>query len=225
MRPCVRLITMLLAVAAWRPDAANAQVVNPATQQPAAETKTDQPSEEHHTWQMPPVDVYGKAPLKEDDRIGDYAQPRWTADRLFSETRVYVIPKGKVEFEYWLIPETPRDGPTDDGTRRRARARGGRRRLIPGVARRIRPGRPIVLSVRQQARNERVPWRLDQHLRCPMLAGRQPQSSNDDLGRRLLCEAQLRPVTLAAHDARDREEAGPATRARPASDWQGPGAT
>jgi hypothetical protein len=62
---------------------------------------------------MPPVDVYAKAPLKEDDRIGDYGQPRWTADRLFSETRVYVIPKGKVEFEYWLVPETPRAGKTD----------------------------------------------------------------------------------------------------------------
>src|SRR5262249_14985704 len=45
--------------------------------------------------------------------IGSYAQPRWTADRLFSETRVYVIPQGKVEFEYWAIPETSRDGSTD----------------------------------------------------------------------------------------------------------------
>jgi hypothetical protein len=93
----------------------SAQVVNPADRQPSAqEQKPEQKSDERpHTWDMPPVDVLGKAPLKEDDRIGDYAQPRWTADRLFGETRVYVIPKGKVEFEYWLVPETPRDGKTD----------------------------------------------------------------------------------------------------------------
>ena len=91
---------------------AAAQVVNPADAQPPA-SPPDQKAETHHTWEMPPVEVYGKAPLAEDDRIGEYAQPRWTADRLFSETRVYVIPKGKVEFEYWLNPETPRDGKTD----------------------------------------------------------------------------------------------------------------
>jgi hypothetical protein len=97
--------------------AARAQVVNPATQGvPSAPPAPAQASEPKHTWEMPPVDVYGKAPLREDDRIGDYAQPRWTADRLFGETRVYVIPKGKVEFEYWLIPETPRDGPTDNAS-------------------------------------------------------------------------------------------------------------
>jgi hypothetical protein len=90
-----------------------AQVVNPATQQPAESKPEPKGVERIHTWEAPPVDVYGKAPLREDDLIGDYSQPRWTADRLFSETRVYVIPKGKVEFEYWLIPETPRDGRTD----------------------------------------------------------------------------------------------------------------
>ena len=62
---------------------------------------------------MPPVDVYGKAPLREEDRIGEYGQPRWTAHRRFSETRVYVIPKGMVDFEYWMIPETGRDGKTE----------------------------------------------------------------------------------------------------------------
>ena len=88
------------------------QVVNPAT--PPNQPDSEKPgSDRPHTYDMPPVDVYGKAPLREDDRIGDYAQPRWTADRLFSETRVYVIPKGKVDFEYWAIPETLRDGSTD----------------------------------------------------------------------------------------------------------------
>jgi hypothetical protein len=92
-------------------DGGSTQVVNPANGGGGSQEapKTDHP----RTWEMPPVDVYGKAPLSEDDRIGDYAQPRWTADRLFSETRVYVIPKGKVEFEYWSIPETSRDGSTE----------------------------------------------------------------------------------------------------------------
>ncbi len=91
--------------------AATAQVVNPATQQPQEESARSE--ERPHTYDMPAVNVYGQAPLREDDRIGDYAQPRWTADRLFSETRVYVIPRGKVEFEYWFNPETPKNGTTD----------------------------------------------------------------------------------------------------------------
>jgi hypothetical protein len=89
----------------------HAQVVNPATQQPPADGA--QKPDTHHTWELPAIDVFGKEPLREDDRVGDYKQPRWTADRLFGETRVYVIPKGKVEAEYWLVPETPRDGQTD----------------------------------------------------------------------------------------------------------------
>ena len=93
----------------------DAQVVNPADS-----PKQEKPSDDEEksgqrprTWEMPPVQVYGRAPLKEEDRIGDYAQPRWTAHRLFGETRVYVIPKGMVDFEYWSIPETSRDGSTD----------------------------------------------------------------------------------------------------------------
>jgi hypothetical protein len=99
-----------IAVALLGSGRASAQVVNPATAGGDASQDPDRPGERPRTYDMPPVQVYGKEPLREDDRIGDYAQPRWTADRLFSETRVYVIPKGKVEFEYWSIPETARDG-------------------------------------------------------------------------------------------------------------------
>lgn len=87
------------------------QIVNPAdAQKPPSEP--EQKPDSHHTWEMPPVDVFGKAPIAEEDRIGDYGQPRWTAHRRFGETRVYVIPKGMVEFEYWLKPEVAKDGPT-----------------------------------------------------------------------------------------------------------------
>ena len=106
----MRLILVLVCACVTISSAAAAQVVNPATQ--GASSDASHPDERPHTYDMPPVNVYGQAPLREDDRIGDYAQPRWTADRLFSETRVYVIPKGKVEFEYWFNPETPRDGKT-----------------------------------------------------------------------------------------------------------------
>jgi hypothetical protein len=64
------------------------------------------------TYEMEPVVVKGK-PLpqyKDDELIGDYAQPRWTAQRLFSGTRTYVIPKGEVDVEQWYRFETPKDG-------------------------------------------------------------------------------------------------------------------
>jgi len=92
---------------------ASAQVVNPATaqQQPESEQAT---SGRLHSWEMPPITVEGKAPLFEEDLIGDYGQPRWTAHRRFGETRVYVIPKGQVEFEFWMRPTFHKDGePTE----------------------------------------------------------------------------------------------------------------
>jgi hypothetical protein len=100
------LLLSLVVVLAALP--ANAQVVNPADQNPPA----DQSAPRLHTWEMPPIDVFGKAPLIEEDRIGTYGQPRWTTHRRFSETRVYVIPRGMVDFEYWIIPETPKSGTT-----------------------------------------------------------------------------------------------------------------
>ena len=97
------------------PGSAAGQVVNPADKpadKPAA-TQEQKPEDRLHTWEMPPVNVFGKAALAEEDRIGDYAQPRWTTHRRFGETRVYVIPKGMIDFEYWLIPKTRKDGTTD----------------------------------------------------------------------------------------------------------------
>jgi hypothetical protein len=91
---------------------ATAQIVNPAdARQPDSGSP---PAERLHTFDTPPLNVYGKAELSDDDRIGSYAQPRWTAQRLFGETRIYVIPQGTVEFEYWLKPELHRNHePTD----------------------------------------------------------------------------------------------------------------
>jgi len=64
---------------------------------------------------MPAVEVVGErlSPLKEEDRIGSYEQPRWTAARRFPGTRIYVIPEGTAEFEFWLRPTVPRHGSTE----------------------------------------------------------------------------------------------------------------
>jgi hypothetical protein len=57
------------------------------------------------SWELPPVNVVGEGSgLREEDRVGTYEQPRWTTARRFPGTRVYVIPEGKVEVEYWLRP-------------------------------------------------------------------------------------------------------------------------
>ncbi|MCA8964659.1 MAG: hypothetical protein H6838_07685 [Planctomycetes bacterium] len=79
-----------------------AQIVNPADKQRAPESNP----------QNPPVVVEGTrvSNLREEDRIGSYQQPEWTSHRRFAETRVYVRPEGTAEFEYWLIPETSKDG-------------------------------------------------------------------------------------------------------------------
>lgn len=55
------------------------------------------------SWELPAVVVEGQraSSLREEDRIGSYGQPRWTATRRFPTTRVYVIPEGKVEVEGW----------------------------------------------------------------------------------------------------------------------------
>jgi hypothetical protein len=39
--------------------------------------------------------------LREEERIGDYAQPRWSATRRFPNTRVYVRPPGSFGLEWW----------------------------------------------------------------------------------------------------------------------------
>lgn len=64
------------------------------------------------TYEMEQVLVEGQRPpqYKDDELIGDYAQPRWTAQRLFSGTRTYVIPKGEVDVEQWFRFQTSKEG-------------------------------------------------------------------------------------------------------------------
>lgn len=66
----------------------------------------------HLTWELPEIVVYGERPSRfhEERRVGAYRQPRWTTARRFPTTRVYVVPQGKVEFEFWARPTWKRDG-------------------------------------------------------------------------------------------------------------------
>jgi hypothetical protein len=98
-----------------------AQQVNPADKQreqaEAAKGLEQEPKMENpypNTWEMPPtiVRAFREGQLREEDRIGSYGQPRWTAKRLFPSTRVYVVPEGKVEFEWWTRAKVPDEGPS-----------------------------------------------------------------------------------------------------------------
>ncbi|MBA3708485.1 MAG: transporter [Planctomycetes bacterium] len=95
------------------PYAALAEDITPTRTAPR--TTSDEARSQGHSWEMPALTVQGRgtAELREEDRIGSYQQPRWTARRRFTETRVYVVPEGQFEFEYWLIvKDFKKDKPT-----------------------------------------------------------------------------------------------------------------
>jgi hypothetical protein len=87
-----------------------AKEAEPAAQ-PQPPTTSPQPS---RYWELPALSVPGesKPELREEDQIGSYAQPRWTAARRFPTTRIYVIPEGKAEFEWWMRYTFPTEEPT-----------------------------------------------------------------------------------------------------------------
>jgi hypothetical protein len=66
-----------------------------------------------HPWDAKPleVEVIGEPVLREEERIGAYGQPRWTARRRFPTTRLYVVPAGEFEVEWWLRYRAPFDDP------------------------------------------------------------------------------------------------------------------
>lgn len=105
---------------------AAAQVVNPADKAKSQGTEQQlPPGQQPMTYGglEPPRPTSFEAPaivdpeipssgLREEDRIGPYGQPRWTAWRRFPSTRVYVVPEGQVEFEFWERVKVPRHGST-----------------------------------------------------------------------------------------------------------------
>jgi len=104
------------------PGLATAQVNNPADkarERAEAQRVPQEPEPQaptYRSYEAPRVVVEGRpaSELREEDRIGTYQQPRWTANRRFGETRIYVRPEGQAEFEVWVIPEFPKHGdPTE----------------------------------------------------------------------------------------------------------------
>lgn len=101
------------------------QIVNPAdtarSNQAAtapSSTRAPEPAQAQprlRSYELPAIDVPGEpaSELREEDRIGSYGQPRWTANRRFPGTRIYVLPEGNAEFEFWLRPTVPDDGKTE----------------------------------------------------------------------------------------------------------------
>ncbi|HZN60858.1 MAG TPA: hypothetical protein VFC90_00500 [Planctomycetota bacterium] len=83
-------------------------VLQDPTPNPADQQK--KPSQEQEYVQS--YEVVGKriSEYQEEDRIGGYEQPRWTATRRFPTTRVYVVPEGKMEAEWWMRTTFPKDG-------------------------------------------------------------------------------------------------------------------
>lgn len=97
------------------------QVVNPADKQrefqESAAERSNPPAgvpverAPRTSYELPPVQVVGEradSGFRDEDLIGPYNQPRWTARRRFTETRVYVRPPGTAELEYWLRPTVDR---------------------------------------------------------------------------------------------------------------------
>lgn len=91
---------------------ASAQVVNPADKQ---KSEQELELERLRQGEIPPTVVTAQrvSEYREEDRIGPYGQPSWTAYRRFPTTRVYVRPPGSFGFEYWSRPKLPRHGPAE----------------------------------------------------------------------------------------------------------------
>ncbi|MBI1335700.1 MAG: hypothetical protein GC164_01910 [Phycisphaera sp.] len=88
-----------------------AQVVNPATDAANRDRKNALEAAGSETTQ--PVIVEGQRDpnkLNEEQLVGSYNQPVWTAKRRFSATRVYVRPEGTIEAEYWFIAKIRKHG-------------------------------------------------------------------------------------------------------------------
>ena len=98
----VVVAVFLTAVGAW---SAQAQTATTAT------GTTNEPSGRLRTWELPPISVSGSTNdlLREEELIGPAGQPRWTTQRRFPRVRIYTIPEGEQEVEYWTRIDVPKD--------------------------------------------------------------------------------------------------------------------
>jgi hypothetical protein len=107
MRSSAALLTSL-AITLSSPLALADGVVQPAEsaksrEAEGADTETESPRS--RSWEAPALGettVRAERTLREEERIGAYAQPRWTAARRFPTTRIYVVPEGTLSLAWWL---------------------------------------------------------------------------------------------------------------------------
>lgn len=85
--------------------------INPANQRRPATAAFG--GEHMPSYELPPVVGVPAPAFHEEERVGAYAQPRWTVDRRFPGVRTYVMPDGAFEFEYWARADIPRHGATE----------------------------------------------------------------------------------------------------------------
>jgi hypothetical protein len=77
---------------------------------PAPADKAKQESEPRPVKTAEPIRetfVGGKRALREEEKVGSYQQPAWSARRRFPNTRIYVVPEGTAQFEMWVRTEHP----------------------------------------------------------------------------------------------------------------------
>jgi hypothetical protein len=114
------VLALLTAPAAWGsdpiPQPASSAQERSQEQREASQPKAPEEGEHLPSYAAPAVpETRVSAPrvLREEERIGTYAQPRWTARRRFPNTRIYVVPEGTAQFEWWLETKTPLDAADD----------------------------------------------------------------------------------------------------------------
>lgn len=110
------ILTCVTAGVMMTAESSPAQVANPADamKNPASATQMQPIETRYRTWEYPVIQVNAsRLPrLREESLIGSYEQPLWTATRRFPTTRVYVVPEGKMEMEYWLRTTFKKDRTT-----------------------------------------------------------------------------------------------------------------
>ncbi|MEZ5559724.1 MAG: hypothetical protein R3E86_14420 [Pseudomonadales bacterium] len=104
--------TMMIAALAALAGVARAEIANPADNQAGPELNREQGQRTTSAYVESIVVKGERSPYHEEELIGEYRQPRWTAFRRFPTTRVYVRPKGYVGVEQWYRVEDRRDGKT-----------------------------------------------------------------------------------------------------------------
>jgi len=92
---------------------ASAEIINPSAGNKTRSMETNYPSWQYPVTQTVEVNASKLPALREEDLVGSYQQPLWTAARRFPTTRVYILPESKIDAEYWNRTTYNKDGTRD----------------------------------------------------------------------------------------------------------------